>query len=122
MEGFQGFFKGCLASCYKEGVFSGLYYAMYTEGKHFGINSFLAGITSGVIATAITHPFEIIRAELQADMVTHDQIKIKQSLLTQLTILFQKGEALKGVAPRLIKKPLVNTTSFVMFEMLERSE
>jgi len=44
-------------TCYKEGAFAGLYYALYSEGKTFGINSFTAGILSGMISTCVTHPF-----------------------------------------------------------------
>lgn len=37
----------------------------YEELKALGYNKFLSGVTSGMMATAITHPFEIIRAKLQ---------------------------------------------------------
>lgn len=56
-EGFRGYWKGGLASCCKEGGFAGLYYAMYTKGKDFGLAPMTSGLLSGVIATAITHPF-----------------------------------------------------------------
>ena len=61
----RGFFKGCLASCIKEGSFAGLYYALYTEGKKLGFTSTVSGMTAGLISTVMTHPFEIIRAHLQ---------------------------------------------------------
>jgi hypothetical protein len=38
---------------------------MYQEMKERGVNKLAAGIVSGVIATAITHPIEIIRARIQ---------------------------------------------------------
>lgn len=28
-EGIKGMFRGCLANCYKEGMFAGLFYGMY---------------------------------------------------------------------------------------------
>ena len=38
----------------------------------------------------------------------------------QLINLIKQGEILKGVAPRLIKKPLANTIAFVIFEAMEK--
>lgn len=37
----------------------------YEELKALGVDKIIAGISSGMLATAITHPFEIIRAKLQ---------------------------------------------------------
>lgn len=65
VEGIHGFFKGLMASCIKEGTFAGIYYALYTEGKKLGLSSMASGMTSGMISTVLTHPFEIIRASLQ---------------------------------------------------------
>lgn len=38
---------------------------LYEELKKFNISKLGAGIISGMFATAITHPFELIRARLQ---------------------------------------------------------
>ena len=37
---------------------------------------------------------------------------------SQLINLMKERELLKGVAPRLIKKPLANTIAFLLFEAL----
>ncbi|MCB0370041.1 MAG: hypothetical protein KDD45_11615 [Bdellovibrionales bacterium] len=37
----------------------------YEELKNLGVGKVYSGIASGMLATAITHPFEIIRAKLQ---------------------------------------------------------
>ena len=37
----------------------------YEELKDLNFPKFSAGVLSGVISTALTHPFEIIRARLQ---------------------------------------------------------
>ena len=49
----------------KEGLFAGFYYMIYEELKERGYNRFGSGISSGMLATSITHPLEIIRARLQ---------------------------------------------------------
>jgi hypothetical protein len=54
-----------LTSCIKEGFFAGLYYTLYVELKYNGINKAIAGFSAGMLATAVTHPFELIRARLQ---------------------------------------------------------
>jgi hypothetical protein len=56
-EGVRGFFKGTIASCYKEGFFAGLYYLLYEEGKKIGMPSMVSGVISGMFCTALTHPF-----------------------------------------------------------------
>jgi hypothetical protein len=61
----KGFYSGGLTSCIKEGFFAGLYYMMYEEMKAYGINKVTAGLSAGMLATAVTHPFELIRARLQ---------------------------------------------------------
>jgi len=81
--------------------------------------SLLAGMLSGVVSTFLTHPFEIVRAELQ-NVVLSDNTTANLSIYRQLEILFRSGEAFRGVAPRLIKKPLTNTLAFLLFEMMEK--
>jgi hypothetical protein len=86
-EGTKGCFRGCLTNCYKEGMFAGLFYAMYQEGKKLGFNSSFSGIASGMIATLISHPLEIVRTQLQTSSVyisPHGQwlrMSIKDQLL-----------------------------------------
>lgn len=72
----MGFFSGGLASCLKEGFFAGFYYMIYQEMKDHGINKVSAGMMSGVLSTAVTHPFELIRARLQIIGLTekHDSL------------------------------------------------
>lgn len=117
-EGFAGFWKGGLTTCYKEGTFAGLYYTLYQEGKSLGINNFVAGMLSGMLCTSLTHPFEIVRAEIQSYVITEHSLS-KLSIFQQVQALIRTGEAFKGLAPRVIKKPLTNTLAFWIFELLE---
>lgn len=64
-EGNRGFFKGCLASCIKEGSFAGIYYALYVEGKSKGYSAWTAGMVAGLISTLSTHPFELLKTIMQ---------------------------------------------------------
>ena len=53
---------------------------IYEELKDFNISKFPAGILSGWISTAMTHPFEIIRARLQVIGLT-EQHKVSEHLI-----------------------------------------
>ena len=72
-EGFKGFFIGGLSSCIKEGTFGGFHYMIYEEFKALGYHKLLSGVVSGMIATTLTHPFEIIRARLQTQGISDKQ-------------------------------------------------
>jgi hypothetical protein len=71
-EGMGGFFSGGLSSCIKEGTFGGFHYMFYEEFKAIGWHKLPAGILSGMVATWLTHPFEIIRAKLQTQGLTEN--------------------------------------------------
>lgn len=79
-EGMRGFFSGALSSCIKEGTFGGFHYMFYEEFKAIGWHKLPAGVFSGMMATAFTHPFEIIRAKLQTQGLT-EQHKFSEHLI-----------------------------------------
>ena len=111
--------KGIIASCLKEGLFAGAYYEIFLALKtmedsyHVGTN-FLNGIIAGLISTAFSHPFEIARAQIQADMNGN----IRQVFRDIYNTEGWKG-FFKGLSPRLLRKPVINTTTFVIVEKLE---
>ena len=118
-EGMRGFFSGGLSSCIKEGAFGGFHYMFYEEFKTMGWHKLPAGILSGMVATAFTHPFEIIRANLQTQGLTETRPLSEHLILAQLQRLRSEGGWIKGLAPRLIRKPLANTLTFLMFKIIE---
>ena len=70
-EGIKSFWKGTLPSCIKEGLFAGIYYQLYItikeKHKTFStLDNFLSGLVAGCCATVISHPFEVVRAKIQA--------------------------------------------------------
>ncbi len=114
-EGLRGFFSGGLSSCIKEGTFGGFHYMFYEELKTQGNNKFISGILSGMTATIVTHPFEIIRAKLQTRGL-YEQVNASEHLiLSELKKMMARGGWTKGILPRLIKKPIANTLTFLMF-------
>jgi hypothetical protein len=75
-----------------------------------------------MMATAITHPFEIIRAKLQTIGLYQKHEFSDHLIIAELKKLKSKGGWTNGLAPRLIKKPIANTLTFLMFEILEDSK
>ena len=55
-----------------------------------------------------------MRAELQSYIITQNELG-GIGIAKQLQILAKTGEAFRGLAPRLIKKPLTNTMAFLLF-------
>lgn len=90
-EGIQGYFSGALTSCLKEGFFGGLYYMFYEELKDKGFHKFPAGVISGVVSTAITHPFELIRARIQTLGIDSTYSIGGQHLMKEIRSLMQTG-------------------------------
>ena len=91
----------------------------YEELKDRGLHKFSAGVISGVISTAITHPFELIRARIQTIGIDSTYTIGGQHLVREIKSLMRTGEWFKGVVPRLFKKPFANTLTFVIFEIIE---
>lgn len=77
---------------------------------------------AGIVSTFITHPFEIIRTNIQVHLNFHsNDAKHKEDpIVKQLYRLLKDGKLFDGVAPRLVKKPLANTLAFVLFEYMEK--
>lgn len=98
---------------------------IYEELKSGGMARFPSGILSGLVATVVSHPLEIIRAELQTEGVrkTHqERMSLSaefKTMVRELKRLAREKELFSGLAPRLVKKPLVNTMTFYLFEMFE---
>lgn len=57
-----------------------MYYMLYEEMKFYGINKATAGLSAGMFATAVTHPFELIRARLQT-MGLHEEQKVEKHMI-----------------------------------------
>jgi solute carrier family 25 protein 38 len=125
-EGIRGFFKGSVPCMLKDAPFAGLYFAfmnmakIYLQPLHLSspTNTMAAGMIAGMIATGITHPFEVVRTVIQADLSTNYEVGVAK----RLAVIYQqeglKGY-MKGLAPRLVKKPLANAMTFTLFEIVK---
>lgn len=125
-EGARGFLKGTVPAMLKDAPFAGLYYALMNITKDqlkplnlsASTSTMTAGMVAGMIATSITHPLEVLRTIAQVDSNNK-----QDGLFTKLNQIWGKDGVkglTKGLAPRLLKKPLANTISFAMFEIAKK--
>lgn len=112
-NGFRDMFVGLVPTLARDVPFSGLYMVFYrflkgleesesdSNVKRFGID-FSAGLAAGFLATALTHPFDVIK--------TRSQIGIP---------LFE-GNIWSGLSLRLAKRPLSMALTWACFEIVSR--
>ncbi|KRW99343.1 Mitochondrial carrier domain [Pseudocohnilembus persalinus] len=133
-EGFRAFFKGTWASCLKDGPFAGLYLVIYRYIKekfrvmqqnsnfqmHYTTVSMISGMTAGFCATLSSHPLEIIRARLQINQNSD----YKNGIIKEFKNIYKEDGLqgyFRGITPRLVKKPIANSLTFVVFEAIHYS-
>ena len=79
----------------------------------------VSGLIAGVISTTLTNPMDILRSRLQYGIYNTDDNK-KYNGVTDGFKKIYSTEGIwgftKGVAPRLIRKPLTNSLAFVFYE------
>ena len=132
-EGLKGFGVGALTSAMKDAPFAGIYFVIYIKLKRFLeeeigmksllMNSFVSGMTAGIIATSLTNPFDVIRTRLQYGFfIKEEELKYKGIGDGFKKIYKMDGWKgfFKGLAPRLIRKPASNALTFVVFEGLHK--
>jgi len=128
-EGVKGFYKGSVACMMRDGPFAGLYYSILNISKkrlqHLNLNpstnTMISGMVAGIIATTMTHPFEVLRTRIQVDHPDKGyNYKYNYCGVFQGLRLIYSQEGLsglsKGLTPRLMRKPLANALTFTMFE------
>lgn len=129
----KGFASGALASALKDAPFAGIYFVVYLKCKRFlelkmdsksvVLNSLTSGLIAGVIATSLTNPFDVIRTRLQYGFFLNEENSKYNSIYDGFKKIYKTDGILgffKGLSPRLIRKPVSNALSFVVFESFHR--
>ena len=149
-ESFAGLYSGLGATLIRDAPYSGIFVMLYTQLKtnapwapskmedHSGssgscrggsgvsvspsFSNFASGCVAGVIATAVTHPADVVKTRMQLDK-GGGEFGRKTLRQTVRVILAADGFSgfWRGAAPRLMKRTLATTMTWVCFEeMLER--
>lgn len=130
-EGLNGFFKGSLTMMLRDFPFGGLFYVTYNYSNRFLDNHLdnqfkflLSGMIAGVSATALTQPIEIVKSRLMVD--TKRKIRgEKRPSIVQLLINIYRDDGFqgytRGMFPRLIRKPVINASTFFFYEVFNNT-
>lgn len=132
-EGIHGFFKGTVLMMIRDFPFGGIFYVTYKFSNHIlrtfwdnHLTYLLSGVFSGIVATTMTHPIEIILARTQADTTAGSfTTRNRVMLVQQLSKIYREEGCLalfKGLFPRLIRKPITNAMTFFFFEVLSQKK
>ncbi|PRP75462.1 hypothetical protein PROFUN_15747 [Planoprotostelium fungivorum] len=129
-EGIRGLFRGWGATILRDAPFSGIYYFVYQKYHVHGQNgsliqslphSFLtltSGGIAGIVATLCTHPQDVIKTRLQ--LQTQDHTNAWEATKT----IYRKGGMVgfyRGLLPRIIRRPLVASLTWTIYEYLQRT-
>lgn len=129
-EGAAGFFKGSLVIVIKDFPFGGIFYLTYRiinkALRKIADSDFVfltSGLLSGMVATVITHPMEILLAQAQANTSADYYNRKRFEGFRELAKIY-KADGIpglfRGLVPRLIRKPLSNALTFFIFELLNK--
>ena len=149
-ESFAGLYSGLGATLIRDAPYSGVFVMLYTQlktnapwasskmedhssssGSGIGgsgvsasrsFSNFASGCVAGVIATALTHPADVVKTRMQLDK---GEGKFGRKTLRQTVRIILAADGFsgfwRGAAPRLMKRTLATTMTWVCFEeMLER--
>ncbi|XP_050523909.1 mitochondrial glycine transporter-like isoform X2 [Daktulosphaira vitifoliae] len=124
LEGWNVMGRGWTATLLRDAPFSGLYFMLYmklkdcqlfeesTRKQSFYI--FNCGLFSGIFASFITHPFDVIKSSQQLS-------KDRQSFIKSI-VLIQENYGIngyfRGLSVRLIRRSLMTAISWTTYEML----
>jgi solute carrier family 25 protein 38 len=129
-ESLRSLWTGLIPTLLRDVPHSAIYFAMYNYTKSVviplrkpdskiptGFLNFGAGIISGLTATIISHPFDVIRTRLQTQYGNNKPLG-----MFELTSLIFKTEGwrtfTKGFAPRLLRRSLSPAFTWTFYEEL----
>eukprot|EP01017_Pseudomicrothorax_dubius_P042469 TRINITY_DN6936_c0_g5_i1.p1 TRINITY_DN6936_c0_g5~~TRINITY_DN6936_c0_g5_i1.p1 ORF type:complete len:301 (-),score=58.07 TRINITY_DN6936_c0_g5_i1:112-1014(-) len=128
-EGIRGFMKGTIATAWRDAPFAGLYFMILSKSNQYlkqldipvSLATFISGMIGGSIATAATQPFEVIRTRIQVNFHSKTNGQEYAGILDAIKRIHKEEGPkgfLRGLLPRLMRKPLNNALTFTLFEIM----
>eukprot|EP01017_Pseudomicrothorax_dubius_P042467 TRINITY_DN6936_c0_g3_i1.p1 TRINITY_DN6936_c0_g3~~TRINITY_DN6936_c0_g3_i1.p1 ORF type:complete len:301 (-),score=42.19 TRINITY_DN6936_c0_g3_i1:132-1034(-) len=128
-EGIRGMMKGSVATAWRDAPFAGIYFMILSKSNQYlkelevprSLATFISGMIGGSIASVATQPFEVIRTRIQVNFhgKTNDQ---EYTGILDAIKRIHKEEGpqgfMRGLLPRLMRKPLNNALTFTLFEIM----
>lgn len=123
-EGVRGLFSGCAPTILRDAPYSGIYLMFYSQGKSMMKSAlateeqmshvhFVCGIQAGLLASLVTHPFDVVKTQMQLYPTRY------QGTAHCVSVIFSEyGFAgfMRGVTPRCLRRTLISALSWTVFE------
>ncbi|GAB6023029.1 hypothetical protein CHUAL_007123 [Chamberlinius hualienensis] len=127
IEGIRGLYCGLSATVIRDAPYSGLYLMFYTQGKKrlpanwisegnsvlSSASYFGCGVISGILASVITHPADVVKTRMQLFPAEFD--RFTTALLHIYKVNGLTGY-FRGLLPRLIRRTLVTAMTWTIYE------
>jgi len=123
IEGLQGLTAGLGPTLVRDVPYSGLYLLFYDQLKErFGDNTrgqVLAGLVSGMMASLLTHPADVVKTRMQLDFTG-------KSAVTAVRDIYRQSQGgipglaafYRGLTPRMIRRTLMTALAWSLYERL----
>jgi len=127
LEGLRGLTSGLGPTLFRDVPFSGLYLMFYEHLKSLVPDNyktynpsaahFICGFTSGILASLVTQPADVIKTNMQLDRLN------KGLVMTVRSIYLQQGPGgfVTGLAPRMLRRTLMAALAWTVYEKMVRS-
>eukprot|EP00055_Hartaetosiga_balthica_P009349 m.36957 g.36957 ORF g.36957 m.36957 type:complete len:288 (-) comp6709_c4_seq1:2294-3157(-) len=119
-EGFKSLFRGGSMTLLRDVPFSGMYlfwagvFKEKLEAKDGSTKSFIAGILAGSVASILTQPFDVTKTMIQA--TTNQSITTASAMSIMLKT---PSLIMSGIWPRLLRRSVVASLNWTLFEKLQ---
>lgn len=119
-EGPTGLYRGITATLLRDAPFSGLYLMFYNTSKSLvqggALCNFGCGVISGVLASLISQPADVIKTKMQVD-----QSRVK---ISNIVLVIYKDHGIKGffrgIAPRVTRRTLMAAMAWTVYEQISK--
>jgi solute carrier family 25 protein 38 len=120
-EGTIGFFKGYPPTALRDATFCGVYFLTYRQiqealtqrnGRLFHHN-IVAGIMAGILATTLSHPYDLIRSRMQ---VRPDEFTGVLQSIRKIWRLEGRRTFFNGLVPRVMQASLSSAITWAIYE------
>lgn len=122
---------GIMPTILRDSLFSGIYYMCYTKlksdqyqtkshvmNKQNHLRNFSNGLLSGIVASVITNPIDVMKTHVQVSTNNIGRVTVKQIVID---LLSRPGGYLRffdGLMPRSIRRTLIAASTWTFYELM----
>ncbi|XP_026480869.1 mitochondrial glycine transporter B-like isoform X2 [Ctenocephalides felis] len=125
-EGLRGLCCGLTATLVRDAPFSGLYLMFYTQSKqaipqdilkspYASCVHFTCGVTAGILASAVTHPADVIKTQMQ---LYPDKFTSVLRAMGHINHTMGVSGYFRGLAPRMLRRTLMAAMAWTVYEQI----